>query len=223
MFAQISADFLRFGIIFYLILLSSLCIHEWAHAWTAEKLGDSTPRSMGRVTLNPAAHIDPIGTVIFPLACIFLIPGGLLFGWAKPVPFDPRAFKHPGRGSVIVAMAGPFSNAAIAFVAAILGHQLYSINPKTVEIFGWIVFLNVILMTFNLLPIPPLDGSHLMRHLTGMRDETYIQFSRWGGLILLAIILIPPLRQILGNLIMIALVPFAAVYPELTLIFGRGF
>jgi Zn-dependent protease len=196
-------------------LLSSLCVHEWAHAWTAEKLGDSTPRSLGRVTLNPAAHIDPVGTVVFPLACIFLIPGGFLFGWAKPVPFNPQAFKHPGRGSVLVAMAGPFSNAVIALVAAIIGHQLYAFNSDTLDIFGWVVYLNVILMTFNLLPIPPLDGSHLMRHLSGMRDETYFQISRWGGLALLAIIMIPPLRKLLHNLIQLALIPFYIVYPEL--------
>ena len=218
MLGQISADFLRSGIIFYLILLSSLCVHEYAHAWTAEKLGDSTPRSMGRVTLNPAAHIDPIGTVLFPLTCIFVIPGGFLFGWAKPVPFNPQAFKHPGQGSVLVAMAGPFSNAVIALVAAIIGHRLYSLNPETLDIFGWVVYLNVILMTFNLLPIPPLDGSHLLRHLSGMRDETYFQISRWGGLVLLAIILIPPLRHLLWTLISLALFPFRIVYPELDLL-----
>lgn len=223
MFAQVTADFLRFGIIFYLILLSSLCVHEWAHAWTAEKLGDSTPRSMGRVTLNPAAHIDPVGTVIFPLTCIFFLQGGFLFGWAKPVPFNPQSFKHPGGGSVLVAMAGPMSNALIAFVAAVLGHGLYSVNPDTLEIFGWVVYLNVILMTFNLLPIPPLDGSHLMRHLSGMRDETYFQISRWGGLVLLAIILIPPLRHILGTLIMLALFPFRIVYPEIDILLRGGF
>lgn len=221
MLGQISADLLRFGIIFYLILLSSLCVHEWAHAWTAEKLGDSTPRSLGRVTLNPAAHIDPIGTILFPLTCIFLIPGGFLFGWAKPVPFNPQSFKHPGRGSVLVAMAGPLSNATIALVAAIIGHQFFAPFPDTLEIFGWVVYLNVILMTFNLLPIPPLDGSHLMRHLSGMRDETFFQFSRWGGLVLLAIILIPPLRQLLGTLIALALFPFSLVYPEINLLFRR--
>ncbi|HUG10693.1 MAG TPA: site-2 protease family protein [Opitutaceae bacterium] len=211
----------RSGLIFFIILVSSLCVHEWAHAFTAEKLGDPTPRMDGRVTLNPMAHSDLLGTVIFPLMCIFLIPGGFLFGWAKPVMTNPSYFKHHARDSMLVAAAGPASNFAIALIGAVVGRFLFNLEPRTVEIFAPIVTLNVVLAVFNLLPIPPLDGSHLMRHLTGMRDETYLMMARWGGLILLAIILIEPLRRVLWFVISIALIPFMVIFPELRYGFGR--
>jgi len=214
-------NLIRSGLIFFLILVGSLCVHEWAHAFTAEKLGDPTPGMDGRVTFNPFAHMDMLGTVIFPLACIFLIPGGFLFGWAKPVMTNPSYFKHHARDSMLVAAAGPASNFAIATLGAIAGRILFSIEPRTVELFGPIVMLNVVLAIFNLLPIPPLDGSHLMRFATGMRDETYLMLSRWGGLILLAIILIPQLRGILWMVISIALIPFMVIFPELRYMFGR--
>lgn len=206
---------IRSGLIFFIILVSSLSVHEWAHAFTAEKLGDPTPRMDGRVTLNPFAHMDLLGTVIFPLMCIFLIPGGFLFGWAKPVMTNPSYFKQRARDSMLVAGAGPASNFAIALVGAVLGTTLFKMEPRTVEIFAPIVTLNVVLAVFNLLPIPPLDGSHLMRHLTGMRDETYLMLARWGGLVLLAIILIEPLRRVLWMMISIALIPFMIIFPEL--------
>lgn len=206
---------IRSGLIFFIILVSSLCVHEWAHAFTAEKLGDPTPGMDGRVTLNPFAHMDLLGTVIFPLMCIFLIPGGFLFGWAKPVMTNPSYFKHRARDSMLVAAAGPASNFVIALVGAVVGTTLFKMEPRTVEIFAPIVTLNVVLAVFNLLPIPPLDGSHLMRHITGMRDETYLMMARWGGLILLAIILIEPLRRVLWMIISIALIPFMIIFPEL--------
>ena len=211
----LTLETIRSGLIFFIILVASLCVHEWAHAITAEKLGDPTPGMDGRVTLNPIVHMDILGTVIFPLACIFFLQGGFLFGWARPVMTNPSYFKHRARDSMLVAAAGPAANFAIAMLAAIAGRFLFNLNPRTVEIFGPIVVLNVILAVFNLLPIPPLDGSHLMRYATGMRDETFLMLARWGGLILLAVILIPQLRMVLSLAIGIALIPFGIVYPEM--------
>lgn len=216
----VDLNFIRTGLIWFMVLVGSLCVHEWAHAYTAEKLGDPTPGMDGRVTFNPFAHMDLLGTVIFPLACIFLIPGGFLFGWAKPVMTNPSYFKHHARDSMLVAAAGPVSNFVIATIAAIAGKLLFGMDSRTIELFGPIILLNVVLAVFNLLPIPPLDGSHLMRHLTGMRDETYLMLSRWGGFILLAIILIEPLRRILWFVISLALIPFMFVFPELRYVFG---
>lgn len=216
----VDLNFIRTGLIWFMVLVGSLCVHEWAHAYTAEKLGDPTPGMDGRVTFNPFAHMDLLGTVIFPLACIFLIPGGFLFGWAKPVMTNPSYFKHHARDSMLVAAAGPVSNFVIATIAAIAGKLLFGMDSRTIELFGPIILLNVVLAVFNLLPIPPLDGSHLMRHLTGMRDETYLMLSRWGGLILLAIVLIEPLRRILWFVISLALIPFMIVFPELRHVFG---
>lgn len=216
----IDLSHLRSGLIFFIILVGSLCVHEWAHAFTAEKLGDPTPDMDGRVTLNPLAHIDPLGTLLFPLMCIFLIPGGFLFGWAKPVMTNPSYFKHRARDSMMVAAAGPASNFAIATIAAIVGRFIFNLDPRTIEIFAPIVMLNVVLAVFNLLPIPPLDGSHLMRYATGMRDETYLMMARWGGLILLAIILIPQLRGILWLAISIGMIPFTIIFPEMRMMYG---
>lgn len=217
---DLDPNLIRSGLMFFIILVASLCVHEWAHAFTADKLGDPTPGMDGRVTLNPFAHSDLLGTVIFPLMCIFVIPGGFLFGWAKPVMTNPSYFKHRARDSMLVAAAGPFSNCVIAVIGCLVGRMLFHVEPRTLEIFGPLVMLNVVLMVFNLLPIPPLDGSHLMRHITGMRDETYLMMARWGGLILLAIILIEPLRRILWLLISIAMIPFMFLFPEIRFMYG---
>jgi Zn-dependent protease len=210
----IDLNLVRNALISFLILVGSLCIHEWAHAFIAEKLGDPTPGMDGRVTLNPFAHMDLLGTVIFPFACFFFLKGGFLFGWAKPVMTNPSYFKHRARDSMIVAAAGPVSNLAIAALAAVVGRILFAIEPQTVEVFGRIILFNAVLAVFNLLPVPPLDGSHIMRFATGMRDETYLMLSRWGFVILLAIIFVPALNKVLATLIGIALVPFVLIFPE---------
>jgi Zn-dependent protease len=115
---------------------------------------------------------------------------------------------------MIVAAAGPVSNLAIAALAAVVGRILFAIEPQTVEVFGRIILINAVLAVFNLLPVPPLDGSHIMRFATGMRDETYLMLSRWGFVILLAIIFVPALNKVLATLIGIALVPFVLIFPE---------
>ena len=118
---SLDPTFLRNGVLFFLILVSSLCVHEWAHAWTAWKLGDDTAWHEGRVTLNPLNHIDLVGTVIFPLICIFLLQGVFLFGWAKPVPVNVNRFKNPRLDDFLTTFAGPFSNLLIAIGVAVVG------------------------------------------------------------------------------------------------------
>jgi len=112
---------LRNGAILFLVLLASLCIHEWAHAFTADKLGDGTPRRDGRVTLNPAAHIDLLGTIILPLLCIFVIPGGFFLAWGRPVMTNPSNYRHRRRDDVFVTAAGPGANLGLALLAAVVG------------------------------------------------------------------------------------------------------
>src|SRR5690606_37317232 len=108
----------RNGLILYIILVASLCVHEWAHAVTADKLGDDTPRQQGRVTLNPFVHIDLMGTVVFPLFCIFFLKGAFFFGWAKPVMINLSSFRHRQRDHILVTLAGPGSNLVLALLAA---------------------------------------------------------------------------------------------------------
>jgi Zn-dependent protease len=203
---------LREGLMFYIVLIVSLCIHEWAHAFTADRLGDDTPRRDGRVTLNPVVHMDLFGSVIFPLVCIFVIPGGFLFGWGKPVMINPSNFADRKRGDVLTTLAGPMSNLILAFLAAVIGGLVYRFEPRTLELVQLVLSLNVALAVFNLIPLPPLDGGVLMRHAVGMSEETFYNISRWSMLVLLIAINIPPIRQLLGSVMAIVSWPFAMLF-----------
>ncbi len=154
------------------VLLFSLSIHESAHAWAADRLGDPTGRLLGRVSLNPLVHIDPIGTIVFPL--IGFVAGGFIFGWAKPVPVNVSKFKDPRLFHVMVAAAGPLSNLLAAFVFLVLLKLVQLANPGDISgslweyvllLFRAGLILNVILAVFNLIPIPPLDGSWVLEGL----------------------------------------------------------
>jgi len=188
------------AVVFFLILLVSLSVHEWAHAWSAMKLGDPTAQSMGRVTLNPIPHIDPIGTVLLP-AIFLMIGSGFFFAWAKPVPVNPRNFSKPVRDDILVSMAGPFSNLVLCLVAAILFGLIARITGSTefIPLAGQFILINALLMVFNLIPIPPLDGSHVLRHVVGMSEMTYLKFSQFGFFILLALLFLTPFPRFLWS------------------------
>lgn len=203
---------LREGLMFYIVLVVSLSIHEWAHAFTADRLGDNTPRQDGRVTLNPAAHMDLFGSVIFPLVCIFLFPGGLLFGWGKPVMINPSNFANRKRDEVLTTLAGPMSNLALALLTAVVGGLLYRFDERTLELFRVMLTMNVALAVFNLIPLPPLDGGNLMRHVVGMSEETYLNIGRWSFLVLLIAINLPPVRALLGMVMGVVSWPFVVLF-----------
>src|SRR5271170_6993807 len=189
------------GLIFYLGLVVLLTFHEFAHAWTAWKLGDDTARLQGRLSLNPIAHIDPIGTVALPLIMIFASPtvGRFLIGWAKPVPFNPANLRNRWRDEMLIAMAGPAMNIilAVALVAFARVAVIFSSDAMT-ELFLRMAGLSLMLCFFNLIPIPPLDGSHVMRNLSGMSYETYFNLSRFGFIAIILVLQIPCVREILG-------------------------
>lgn len=204
---------LREGLIFYIVLVASLCIHEWAHAFTADKLGDDTPRLQGRVTLNPLAHMDLFGSVIFPLLSIFVFPGGLLFGWGRPVMINPSNFTpHRARGEILTTLAGPLSNLLLALIAAVAGGFAVRADPRTFELVQVMLGLNVALAVFNLIPLPPLDGGQLLRHAVGMSEETFFAISRWGFLILLVAFSLQPVRMILGYAMALVSYPFVLIF-----------
>ena len=200
---------LRNGAILFLVLLASLCIHEWAHAFTADKLGDGTPRRDGRVTLNPAAHIDMLGTVILPLLCIFVIPGGFFLAWGRPVLTNPSNYRNPRRDDVLVTAAGPGANLGLALFAALLGGIASRFDPRVADLAMLIIQINVFLAVFNLIPLPPLDGGNIMRHLVGMRDETYLRLAQWSFFIFLGLMMVPPVRALLGFAMGVTVWPFA--------------
>ncbi len=195
----------------FLVLIGSLSVHEFAHAWVADKMGDSTPRSQGRLTLNPLVHIDLFGSVIIPLMMILMAPGFAIIGWARPVIIDPRNFKRPVAGDVLTSLAGPFSNFVLATLCAVVfglvAGALGMAASKAVMLGVNIIALNVLLTIFNLLPVPPLDGSHLMRHLFRMSEMTYMRLAQWGTIILIVLINLEPFRMALWRLVTLLSTP----------------
>ena len=207
----------------YGVLLFSLCVHETAHAWTAERCGDPSARLLGRVTLNPLAHADPIGTVVMPLIMmVFGFP--FLFGWAKPVPFNPVNLNNIRRDPVLIAVAGPISNVAIAVVTVVLLKAAVLVTggfetqggpiPDPVALVAvYLVLINLVLFTFNLIPVPPLDGHYVLGYLLPPKGEEMLQQIGPMGIVI-AIILARPL---LGTLVPLFLLPFMLFLPELNI------
>lgn len=192
------------------ILLFSVVAHEYAHAWTAYRQGDDTAYALGRLTLNPVPHIDPVMSVLFPLALYWMTSASghpFTFGAAKPVPVDPRKFRNYRRGDLIVSAAGIVTNlllgtgcAALFALVGFAGHSLPALEgvfgtAQRMLVFG--VMLNFTLAIFNLVPIPPLDGSHLMYHaLPPAWGARYRRLGRFGFILIFAIFLVPGLWNV---------------------------
>ncbi len=192
-------------------LIIAMVIHEYAHARVAVALGDRTPLLMGRLTLNPAAHIDPIGLIM-----LFLVR----FGWAKPVIIDPRNFKKPRRDDILVSLAGPFANLVMAFLALVallvikstMGH----LSVGVYQVFQLIIIYNINFAIFNMIPLPPLDGSHvLVQLLPPKMAYAYARLERYSFLILIVLIMPPvlsmifiPLQRLIWQLFVLILMPF---------------
>ncbi len=175
-----------------IIVLLSLSVHEWAHAWSANKLGDDTAEREGRLTLNPLSHLDPIGTFLLPLL-------GVPFGWAKPVPVNPANFRrgvNMSAGMAITAAAGPLSNLLLAVVCAVVlgltwrvDSDVFTREPALLALLLGGIKINVALALFNMLPIPPLDGSRILEHFVPYRSrDAWDTFRRFSPFLLLALI-----------------------------------
>jgi Zn-dependent protease len=183
-------------------LILSLGVHEAAHAYVADRCGDGTAREEGRLTLNPMAHIDPFMTIILPL--ILFMTSGFIFGGARPVPVNPMRLRHPLRDMSLVALAGPASNLVLALLFSIAwksmvywgGMPTSALAPRVMEM---ALTFNIILAIFNMIPIPPLDGSRVMAYLlpNHMR-ESYVSLERFGLMIVLLLVMTGSLRMILG-------------------------
>ena len=185
------------------VLLLSLTIHETAHAVTADWYGDPTARRLGRISLNPAVHVDPVGTVILPL--LGILAGGFVFGWAKPVPVNPANLRRPRQDFLVIAAAGPASNIVLAVGASWL---LASVGLEAAE--GWagavatfafaMLQLNLLLAVFNMIPVPPLDGGNVLAGLlpAGLADAYDRLVRPWGFVILLVLMATGWLYRIIG-------------------------
>jgi len=184
--------------IFWLVaLFVSITVHEFLHAWTANYLGDPTAKAMGRVSLNPIAHIDPIGTIVLPL--IMALTTGFVFGWAKPVQINPNNFKNYRVGQALTAIAGPLANLIMIFIFT----GIYKLLPESGLFSLFLIILielNVVLMVFNLIPVPPLDGSKLLYMI--LPFETIRKLEIYGPFILL------PLLIFFGGTIIFPIISF---------------
>jgi Zn-dependent protease len=188
----------------FLLVIPALTLHEWAHGWMANRLGDDTPRMLGRLTLNPIKHIDPIGTVLMPIALLVLSGGAFTFGYAKPVPINPRNFANPKHGMMLTGAAGPAMNVLLALITGFIIRMAIILMPAAIfstslagvvdftalgEILYRFAFINLALCFFNLIPLPPFDGSRIIqRFLTGPAREFYHKLEPYGMWIILGLV-----------------------------------
>ncbi len=205
-------------------LLFAMILHEYAHGWVAHHYGDPTARLQGRLTLSPLAHIDLFGSIILPLLCL-LLPGSFFIGWAKPVPVDPRHLQNPRRHMALVAAAGPGMNLLLAIGSALVLAGALSIDPTLMaswppqpgqsprrDLLGmfllpiaamslYSVFINVLLMVFNLIPIPPLDGGRVLTSL--LPPQSALALSRmepYGMLVIVLLLMLDPQIHVIGTI-----------------------
>lgn len=200
-------------------ILFAITVHEVAHGWAAKRLGDQTAFQLGRLTLNPIKHIDPIGTLLVP--GILILAGGFIFGWAKPVPIITRNLRNPKRDMMIVAFAGPFSNLIMALIWAVImkiGYGLAGdfswVGVPLIYMAGTGIFINLLLFVLNLLPIPPLDGGRIVAGLLPSQFAVkYESIERYGLFIMLGLL-------ISGILASIIFPPVSAMQQILYQLFG---
>jgi Zn-dependent protease len=193
------------AIIFICVVIPAIVLHEYAHAWVADKLGDPTARRMGRLSLDPLKHIDPFGTILLPL--LLYLPFALgwtkspvIFGFAKPVPFDPRNLRQPRRDIMLVRLAGPLANILIAFVLA--QGAGFAQNPFAREILVTGVVLNIALAVFNMIPMPPLDGSGILYAILPPRLLAVVaRMDNFVGIIIVFVMLNMGWLDFLNNII----------------------
>lgn len=205
------------------ILLFSVVVHEVSHGWMALRLGDPTARDMGRLTLNPIPHIDPIGSILVPLVS-YLTAGSVFIAWAKPVPVNPMNFSKARRDDILVSVVGPISNLFVAlgctvlFIAASRVFGPVGDLPAGLEqsfatylmrMFSIGITLNIFLAVFNLLPIPPLDGSHVMASLLPERIGSQVRRIGFGGILLIIVLMrFDAVRSFVWSLVSFILLPY---------------
>lgn len=202
---------LRDGLLQLILLIISIGLHEFGHAWMADLRGDPLPRLQGRVTLNPFAHTDPIGTIAIPAVMIFLSPGFGLIGWGKPVQVSLPNPKTRRMDDICITLAGPAMNLVLCFVFAVIG-GLGGFDSRSqaviIDFLQMGVFLNASLIVFNLIPIPPLDGSRIAVRLGLYSEETFLMLARWGFIILLVAVNLPFFRAFMGTAVGLVATPW---------------
>ena len=213
------------------ILLFSVVIHELSHGWMALRLGDTTARDMGRLTLNPIPHIDLVGSIVVPLFSL-LMSGRVLIAWAKPVPVNPYNFSNYRRDDILVSVVGPVSNFVLAFCCSIIVVVLIHLMPLTqafnsslldeaihflLQMFYGGIFLNIVLAVFNMIPVPPLDGSHVAASLMPAEmSHQYRSIGFFGIFIILMLMRWPPFAMVFESILSALAYPFDVFIRALT-------
>lgn len=217
-------------------LLLAIILHEYAHGWVANYYGDPTARLLGRLTVNPIPHIDPIGSILLPLLCVIL-PGSFFIGWAKPVPINPANFQDPRRHMALVAAAGPAMNLFLAIVSALLLSLMFTIDPTLAaywppqsgvglrdDLLGMLllpiaamalfsVLINILLMVLNLIPVPPLDGGRILLSLLPAQSAQALRrVEPYGMLIILGLVMLEPQIQLLSTMLGVVFQLFAVTF-----------
>lgn len=199
---------LQIGLFLYIVVIFSAIIHEYAHGWMANRLGDPTAKQMGRLTLNPVAHIDVFGTFLLPLFLLLVSAGSVFIGYAKPVPFNPFNLKKIRRDTALIALAGPSANLSIAVILGLLLRFFGGMLAwgGIMNFIPWIIFINVWLCLFNLIPVPPLDGSKIL--MSALPQAQAIAFGKMFGplgifvALLVAYLVLSPLAGFIFKLIL---------------------
>jgi Zn-dependent protease len=207
---------LRDGLLQLILLIISIGLHEFGHAWMADLRGDPLPRMQGRVTLNPFAHADPIGTIAIPAVMIFLSPGFGLIGWGKPVQISLPNPKTRRMDDIYITLAGPAMNVVLCLVLALIG-TIGDFDPESqaviIVFLAQGIFLNAGLVAFNLIPVPPLDGSRLALRLGLYSEELFLAIARWGFVILIILINLPGFGRLIHWVMSPLLEGAALVWP----------
>ena len=208
-------EHLRWGALQLILLIISIGLHEFGHAWVADLRGDPLPRLQGRVTLNPFAHTDLIGTIILPGIMIFLSPGFGLIGWGKPVQISLPNPKTRRMDDICITLAGPGMNLVLCAIFATIG-GLGDFDPRTqavvIDFLKMGVVLNASLVVFNLIPIPPLDGSRVALRLGLYSEEMFLTLARWGFIILLVLVNLPPFQAAMTFARELVITPWAYLW-----------
>ena len=207
------------GLLLYLCFIPVLTFHEFAHAWTSHKCGDDTAKNEGRVSLNPIVHMEVIGTVILPLAAIFMTMVQPVLG-GKPVPVDLNNLRNPRRDDTLIALAGPAMNLILAVICMGFVKVGFLLKMKGMNEAGEMIInigillvqVNLVLAFFNMMPIPPLDGSHVLWNLAGFSWESYFKAMQFGFIAVIVAINVPGVREFLGKMVIGGMVLLMKLY-----------
>lgn len=208
-------EHLRQGVLSLILIIVSIGLHEFGHAWVADLRGDPLPRAQGRVSLNPFVHADPIGTILIPAVMIFLSPGVGLIGWGKPVQvalLNPRTRRAD---DLLITLAGPGMNLLLCLAFALIGGLGGFAQGPTKDFLERGLLLNAGLIAFNLIPVPPLDGSRVALRLGLFSEQVFMTLARWGFVILLVLVNLPPFRMLLWTALQFIATPWYVLWDSL--------